>query len=427
MALADLIQDKPQTKSVVSEKTKNVTKVMRNVAPKRMMANMTKDSNSITGVKKTSASYRPIKQTSTPDISKQTDTLTETKTENASSILSNMLSVFLSAREDEIRMREKYRATREERRNEEQKNHERFVRILREYTGTKTAIVAPEEDKEFGLWNTIKSFVSDLFKPFSILLDVMPKIMGFFNSPLGLALMGVAGSVALAAWFSDWSKNIVKEKMPDYSKIGPEEAKAVLENGNRKDIERYGGESALLDIVSNGAANAQKILETGSEKEINAAGGRTQLEKWSKETGLKVTPPPPTPMFSVPPRPAETGLGARAKEWDRKFGTTHNTDGTPKTAQKVMSVAPSITNVPDVVEPVTVEPVQTPTTNIAENIQQNIDLQNDSTDTSSIAQPIVSTNVSGSTVDDKPISTQPKVRDSVPILEKVERSNGAQW
>jgi hypothetical protein len=117
------------------------------------------------------------------------------------------------------------------------------------------------------------------------------------------------------------------DTVPDYSKLTPEEAKNVLENGSPKDIEKFGGREKLMKIAIGGKEEAQRILDEQTELTPE------ERTKYEKIAGVEVKEQTATQLRPVSPRPDENkGLAGRkkAEKWDMEYGDTHNPDGSPK-------------------------------------------------------------------------------------------------
>lgn len=429
MSIANLITDKPQSRSVVSEKTKSVAKSMRNVMPKNAIAKMPTNDSISESDKVVTKSYDAIKDKTTPPQEYQANdepVVTQQPT-SISKMFSEILNLLKSDRENVIRTREMQRATREERRNSEKRDHEKFIRILRAYTGVKET---PIEGKEFGLWDMIKSFVSGIFdtllKPLKWLFDSsILKWIAKFATPaaLGIALLAFSKEISPGTLFDkdgnpteDYRKTLVKDKNNFMRPFGSTEASLVemiesdtssskkqsWEQENEKGAKLFPDEATAIKDKYGIVWNEKNIInkaniDTMVYKEPPNQSFRPKY-KYDNAPGLNASLSGKVELpASVAPSTAGAGRGSAAA------------------SEYWKNVTPAV-------------PMQTPAAeNLNRAVQENLDLQAESMSSQSVAQPIVTNNVSGSTVDDIPVSTQPKIRDDVPILKKVFESMKASW
>lgn len=436
MSIANLLGTKPDTQIDVSENTKKVASSFRNVFPKKMMKDLGKMDLSTNDTKVDSRTYGPYKGGSkTENLRQQTDDNTETysnKPESASKLLNNILNVLISNREEDVRQRELMRATREERRNEEQRNHERFVQILKAYTGVKTT--APTEKEEFGLWDFIKGFVSDIFdtlmKPLKWLFDSsLLKWIAKFATPaaLGLALLAFSKELSPGTLFDEkgnpteeYRKTLVKDKTNVMRPFDSKEADLVptIESATdpmmKQKWENENARGAKLFPEEAAAVKEKYDIEWNQNNILNQKNISSMKYKAPENQSFK-------PKYSY----------ADAPDLNRQLsGETPLPEGVvPSTAQGRSSVDFSATDPRrlDLLPPPPAEVDVSPSARLNNAIEQNSELQMSEIGQQSVAQPIVSNNVSGSTVEEAPVSTQPKVRDSVPILERVFRSIKSTW
>jgi putative sterol carrier protein len=191
-----------------------------------------------------------------------------------------------------------------------------------------------------------------------------PKVIAFLT---GLA-RGVAPAILLGLGIYA-AREAVQElvnRMPDYSKINYKEAESVLESRLQRDIEHFatklpeeytnrpGLEAGEPDISSETKlqmyvrdAKMQRMadLQRKFDREGTLSDAeQTELQQLQNEPIVPIVTE--TQLSKVPPRPQEGGSNARRLAWDRKYGETHNPDGTPKvqtTAQPVeqFNVTPS--------------------------------------------------------------------------------------
>ncbi len=344
-----------------------------------------------------------------------------------------------------------------ERANEDANRHRELLGAIRKFTDIKTTTATPviEKKESVGLLDIFKkmleSAVSGVMSVVNGLIDGVQKslewlselkpllkyagtILKFITSPLlrGVLLnpyvLGFATALALAKYLA--------AQMPDYSKITPEEAKNALENGSPDDIKALGGREKLIGIIN----------------ESNE--GRTD-----GEPPLTFIPQTETQRRNITPRPDTTGgkNKARAMSWDRKFGETHNDDGTPKvktTAKPLVSGVEESTAeagrgtaalddyrarmleqetggkaafgvTPKGIKTTTVPPTPTPPSplppapsSLPDIIDENINLENNKSVSPDI-KPIVSVTGSSQTTKAPPISSSATWRDDEPMIDRV--------
>jgi len=252
-----------------------------------------------------------------------------------------------------------------------------------------------------------------------------PLLRGVLLNPY---VLGFATALALAKYLA--------AQMPDYSKITPEQAKVVLEKGTPDEIKKQGGRDYLMKMIEDHNAS----LIEGEEK-------------------ITVGPRTETQRRNITPRPDTTGgkNKARAMSWDRKFGETHNDDGTPKvktTAKPLVSGVEESTAeagrgtaalddyrarmleqetggkaafgvTPKGIKTTTVPPTPTPPSplppapsSLPDIIDENINLENNKSVSPDI-KPIVSVTGSSQTTKAPPISSSATWRDDEPMIDRV--------
>jgi len=167
---------------------------------------------------------------------------------------------------------------------------------------------AKEVLQSFSLEDIFKKFIDAIFSPVQMIKDMFAKVVGFFENieipGIGFSVLGKEFKVG--PWYpfkkdaakspddkksepikpgnsdaqggqgssqqaandprrvdkgSDVGPNTAVKKVPNQdmskSSISPEEAKNILENGSKRDIESFGGADKLKQIISGGAAGAK--------------------------------------------------------------------------------------------------------------------------------------------------------------------------
>lgn len=242
---------------------------------------------------------------------------------DSSDALKQLYVFMVKSHEQEKKRYNLEKVFKEEQRNEDQKNHEQFIEVLKMYTRlpltVDTAVAGqtpsvPSIDSsglistivekignivkfitelflEGGLFAILAKKVADIFgklkfllEPFKLILDVFKKmnigtlfrVLKWFTGPVGLALLGAATIVAAAELLRKW----FKENVANANVLSPEQAAQLLKPGAGADreIEKYGGREALVKLVREGHIRAKEILDSGDPVKINDAGGEEFLK-----------------------------------------------------------------------------------------------------------------------------------------------------
>ena len=265
------------------------------------------------------------------------------KGEGVANVLAKLYNLIKKQHEDEIERSELEKNFAEEKEKKRDKWNDELIQAI---TGMKakgkTTKAKPEKgggvlDFLKGIYDKAIKWVEDKFGWIMDLKDWLPKlsfltafttigelILSIIGSGPFLAAVGAAALVAVAAYLSGKATEWIRENVKDMKKPTPEEAANILANGKEEDIAYYnivdrntgevmmGGRDVLSDII--------KSARGESSWDDNAP----PSEGVPQQTA--------TQLSNVPPRPDTTGgkNKSRADNWDRKFGNTHNPDGTPK-------------------------------------------------------------------------------------------------
>ena len=243
--------------------------------------------------------------------------------------------------------REKINDFREEQSLEDQRRHEELIKAL---GGT------PEKRTAMRINDKGGSFLDDLLSAFGLdkgSLKYLKMFGSFLLSPVGLALIGTASFVLLAAWLSDILSDYIKNKVPDMKALSPREAAEMLTRNNPREMDSYGGKEALQEKVKNSkeiSENAQKLLEQyndenstkyekqAAEVELNKLGGIKKAQEIAKEGQIKLSTEVEQGLpLTVTPRPdtADGKNKQRAIAWDLKYKKYYDIDGKLKDEFKV--------------------------------------------------------------------------------------------
>jgi hypothetical protein len=278
--------------------------------------------------------------------------------EGMSVVLRKMYRLMAANQADNIKRKELAKNREEELALEDEKRHKELIEALSNLSGTGTATIIKEPTKESpgimgmigGVIENIKKWVEDFVKNFDF-MEIVKKVIGsgfsmllrFLASPIFALLMGPLIGIGTILGLAELLKFGVAQ-VENRNVVSPEEARNILENAQYKsDLERFGGEEKLKDIITNGPKRAAEILERGDTKEINDAGGRDFLEKVKKQTNVVVPQTNLTVVQQVPARPDTTGgkNKQRAAAWDRKFGDNFDVTGAPKVQDQSFDKAES--------------------------------------------------------------------------------------
>lgn len=263
------------------------------------------------------------------------------KGEGVASVLAKLYNLIKKSHEDEVGRNELEKNFAEEKQKKKNKWNDELIEAITGIKAKGKPKTAKEEkggilDSLKGLYDKAVKWVDEKFGWIMDLKKWLPNLsfLGGFTtlgelilSVLGsgpfLAAVGAAAAVAIAAYLSGKATEWIRENVKDMKKPTAEESANILANGSEKDIAYYnitdrntgevmmGGRDVLSDIIKNAKGE--------SSWEDNAP----MSEGVPQQTA--------TQLANVPPRPDTTGgkNKSRAENWDRKFGKTHNPDGTP--------------------------------------------------------------------------------------------------
>ena len=344
---------------------------------------------------------------------------------SAVEVLNKMLSFMQKNREDDLKRKQISMSFEEERQSEEQRRHGEFLKVLKDFTsvGT-TTMVKKEPEKEESLFDKI----ANLFSKGAFLARIIP----FLINPLTLTL----GAVLAAAY----GLQKVADFIPNGNIRTPLEAQNTLANGSQRDIDAKGGYDFLAKRITEGPEEAQKTLDDFAEgkisfKELQSRGGESRLKEIASQKGLEVPIKRDTMKDmepSVTPRATFAGTGSAKKSneqfWDKNFGPYYD----PETGKRLdLLNTPTTSNIPETNTPVpatntpvpettTPVPSEPPSSAVVGKIQENNDLNMQSTMTAGASSsPSVSVNNSSTSAPDQTVTSTATTRDDTPILDFV--------
>lgn len=361
--------------------------------------------------------------------------------------LAKLFSFMQKSREDDIKRRDTEKAFAEERMTEEQRRHDQFLKVLKDFTDVKviTAVQEKESSGGFfdGLWNTIKSMISsaigDVMKTIlelksliTPLLQIAEQLGKFVGSNLfalltsGAGILGVTTFGALAALLFlakaekeaiEANPNDPKYKDNPYAmKLRGEattigQATVVNQNKALKQFPRR----TVEEFVKSNFSDAELIQELGAD--------RPTLQKWLNDNpnqGAMYQ----APVAAIAGQP-QTAIPAGGLPQAGAAGGTTPTSGsvTPSSGGGGGGV-PGATN-PEMMTPssssaTSVSPTPS-TSSVNDAISRNVDLSfNDYAPSGSGAtQPIVSSSSKTTSSPDKAMSSSATQRDDTAILNMI--------
>ena len=373
---------------------------------------------------------------------------------SAIEVLNKMLSFMQKNREDDLKRKQTSMAFEEERQSEEQRRHDQFLKVLKDYTslgGGTTTIVKKEEDGGFlsGLMDTIKSMISTavasvlavvngLIKGFEKSLEwlgdlktlmstlggsaakILLNLGRFLLSPFGVALLGVLAIGAFLKLIYDQKAAIeANPNAPEFR----DNAYAMKLRGETKTVAQAGQANINKTIKSVNRPEIENAVKDNVPDDIliDAYGrDKLNLQKW-------LTDNPTVMKYQAPVAPI-VGLprtGAEAGEIARTLATPLPSDMTPSTAGAGRGSAEFAKTDPrrlDLQTPTTTPvPSTPPSSAVVGKIQENNDLNMQSTMTTGGSSPSVSVNSSSTSAPDQTVTSTATTRDDTAILDFVMR------
>ena len=381
---------------------------------------------------------------------------------SAVEVLNQMLSFMQKNREDDLKRKQISMSFEEERQSEEQRRHEKFLEVLKEYTGVKTTtMVKKEEDGGFlsGLMDTIKSMIStavtsvlavvngliDGFKKSLEWLGDLKTLMStlggnaakillnlgrFLLSPFGVALLGVLAIGSFLKLIYDQKAAIEAdphaEEFKDnaYAMKLRGEAKSVGQAGaiNQSKATRQFKRQEIVELVNSKLSDAELINNPGAP-----GADRATLQKWLDAN------PKPSAMFqgsvaAIAGQP-ETAIPAGGKPATRLSlpeDVIPSTAGAGRGSAEFAATDPRRLDLP---KPTTTPVPEMPASSaVVGKIQENNDLNMQATMTAGASSsPSVSVNNSSTSAPDQTVTATATTRDDTPILELVMKKTKARY
>lgn len=356
-----------------------------------------------------------------------TDGLESKGNDSLMNSLAKMFSFMQKSREDDIKRRDTERSFSEEKKTEEQRRHEQFLKILKEYTSIGTTTLQPTATtEEGGILGMIKSMIDDALKVFEWIKDLKSlvpyaaRLLTFLSGPVGLALLGV-GLVAAIAYEVKAEKEAIEANPYDpkykdnaYAMKLRSEATSVGQAAevNTRKATRQFKRNEIVDLVKSDLTDNELISSPGAP-----GADRPTLQKWLDEN------PKPTAMFQGNVAPIagtpQTAIPAGGLPMVKPTVATPLPENvTPSSAgggrgtinpEMATESTPTAVSVPP-----------TPTTAAVNDvISKNADLVMEDSTSSGGSQPIIASSTSSSNSVEKEMPVSATQRDDTAIINRV--------
>jgi hypothetical protein len=354
---------------------------------------------------------------------------------SAIEVLNKMLAFMQKNREDDLKRKEIHQSFEEERQSEEQRRHNQFLKVLKDFTGVKTSTAIPE--KSGGMFDGLMDVLKGMFDK---ILDSewLKNLKSFANSKFFLSLLanpvflGLAGAAALLYLLAN-------DKNPEATTagilgsvndaaVGTEIMKQQEENVSPEELNK---KIEVRRALLKDAPLSVKYLGKGQKEYIENLGvPKTQVEQLFDNTKPLVVP---EKLKSIDPQLYNNLSGEQksATSITKKSGValTQNspimgTDSTTVTQTPSAAPAPAVTPVPATTTPVPATPASSA---VVGKIQENNDLNlQDSITVGTSSSPSVSVNNSSTSAPDQTVTATATTRDDTPILDLVMKRTKAQ-
>lgn len=227
----------------------------------------------------------------------------------------------------------------EERKLEDERRHKELIKAIQDARGG-TAVPIKEKDTSGGFMDMIKNMFESFKTALGPLIDkAIEKMFGgakalgallrFLGSRVFGLLLGplaaVGTIVGLVYLLSKFLKYGI-DQLPDFATtITQEDAQFILKNFSERDKQEIaksfrGGLREIEEIAVGGVENAKEVLERGDKDEIMSYGGRAFLERLSKPPEAVREPDTAPPRPGGPGDGSATGLVQRdRRDWDEKY------------------------------------------------------------------------------------------------------------
>jgi len=238
-------------------------------------------------------------------------------TTGMSAILNDVLTFLQKSHEDDMILREKENNLREGQMHEEEKRHKELLKALGVKGGKKgTATPAAASEKEGGgLLSTLQNMLNAAIQSMmSIINGLMDKVKAMITAAFtGYEWLKNAGMLRWLAGFATPLAFIA-------AIIGAQQLTEYIGKKQQDDA------NELLKRISN-RENLSEEEKLKLDNDIKSFGGEKKLTQVADDIADK-----PLDERPVPAKPDTSGgkNKARADSWEKKYGETHNENGTPK-------------------------------------------------------------------------------------------------
>jgi len=364
---------------------------------------------------------------------------------SAVEVLNRMLAFMQSSREDDIKRKDTAKQFTEEQKVEEQRRHNEFLKVLKEYTSlgsTTTLVSKKEEGGDFlsGLMDTVKSMIANAvagvtasfnaalkayewIKELQLLTRLAPYASGlvtFLSSTFGALFLTALTPAALLLYLAKGEKEeIEKDPFNEKYKDNPYamklrgeattigQATVVNQNKALKQFPRR----TVEDFVNSNRSDEELKLDLGND--------RPTLKKWLADN------PNRDAMYQAPvaaiagqPQTAIPAGGKPSAKMSLPEDVTPSTAGAGRGSAESATTDPRRLDMPQTTTPVPAAPVSNRMNDaVSENL--NLNLQSYDSGSSGSAAPVISSSSSSVDLPDKPIPATATVRDRTPILDHV--------
>lgn len=368
--------------------------------------------------------------------------------------LAKMFSFMQQTRDDDVKRRETEKSFAEEKKTEEQKRHEQFLKVLKDYTsiGTTTAAPTAAADSGGGIMDFIKSMIDsvmgsiqgiidkalDVFSWLRPLSSVLMNVAKFFlMNPIGIGLLLGASLLTLLAL----------DKNPEATTAG------ILGAGNEAAVsgaimqqqaenippEEIQKKNAVKKALLKDAPFLTRVYDVDAEEELmkkglskqDAANLSNNKVPLKVPEQLKVADPElykELTIYKLPEgiKPSTAGAGrggmGGATALEIKAESVGGGRGVVNPEMATESTPSVTTTVPPIETPTATPVPPTPSTSsVNDVIAKNADLvMNESTSSGSgTTQPIIATSSKSTSSPDKAMSSSATQRDDTAIINRV--------
>ena len=348
---------------------------------------------------------------------------------SAIEVLNKMLSFMQKNREDDLKRKEIRMSFEEERQSEEQRRHEKFLKVLKDYTSVKTTATQEKTGGGMfdGLLDTLKGMIDSLlnsewlknlktFANSKFLLSLLgnPVFLGLAGAAALLYLLandknpeattaGILGSVNDAALGTEIMKQQEENVSPEELNKKFEVRRALLKDAPFMVKYMGKGQKEYIEKLGVPKAQVQQLYDDTKPLVVPEKLKTIDPELYNSLKGEQKSATPVTKGAVVPTPPLKNGQAETPEGIVKEMKAGALGGATPVT--------------PPAATPVPSEP---PSSAVVGKIQENNDLNMQSTMTAGAsASPSVSVNSSSTTAPDQTVTATATTRDDTPTLDLV--------